>query len=233
MTDHTNPGNSPILLSLQSLDYEYQEGKRSRCVLEQLDLEVKRGQCVAIMGRSGSGKSTLLNLISGIDLPTSGRILIQGMDLSAMDEHRRTLFRRRHIGFVYQFFNLLPTLTVRENILLSLELNGLPGTRADEMLQAVALEARAGSFPDRLSGGEQQRVAIARALAHEPLLVLADEPTGNLDQESGTEALALLDRLVRQAGHTLIMATHSSEAAAMADRILLLRNGRLLEQQET
>ncbi|MFQ5487508.1 MAG: ABC transporter ATP-binding protein [Gammaproteobacteria bacterium] len=231
--DTPAPGACPALVSLKGLNFDYREGSRSRRVLQGLDLEVARGQCVAIMGRSGSGKSTLLNLISGIDLPTSGRIVIQGMDLSAMDERRRTLFRRRHIGFIYQFFNLLPTLTVRENILLPLELNGLPRVRADEMLRAVALETRADSFPDSLSGGEQQRVAIARALAHEPLLLLADEPTGNLDQEGGTEALALLERLVRRAGHSLILVTHSTEAAAIADRILLLRDGHLIERQET
>ena len=217
----------PPCVQVQGLVHGYGEGTRRQTVLDGVDLEVARGECVALMGRSGSGKSTLLNLISGIDLPASGRILIDGQDLTAMDETRRTLFRRRHIGFVYQFFNLLPTLTVRENVQLSLELNGLPLGRADELLEAVMLQDKRHRYPDQLSGGEQQRVAIARALAHDPLLVLADEPTGNLDEDSGARILELLERLVRGAGHTMILVTHDRETAALADRVLILRQGRL------
>ena len=217
----------PPCVQVQGLVHGYGEGARRQTVLDGVDLELARGECVALMGRSGSGKSTLLNLISGIDLPASGRILIDGQDLTAMDETRRTLFRRRHIGFVYQFFNLLPTLTVRENVQLPLELNGLPLARADELLEAVMLQDKRHRYPDQLSGGEQQRVAIARALAHDPLLVLADEPTGNLDEVSGARILELLARLVRGAGHTMILVTHDRETAALADRILILRQGRL------
>ncbi len=221
-----NSTSSEPLLRLQALRHAYEPGHP---VLDNLALEAGRGECIAIMGRSGCGKSTLLNLISGIDLPLAGQVFIQGRELTAMDENERTRFRRRHIGFIYQFFNLLPTLTVRENVQLALELNGLPLQRASELLEEVALADKADAFPDRLSGGEQQRVAIARALAHDPLLVLADEPTGNLDEDSGTRVLDLLRRLVRDAGHTLVLVTHDRETASLAHRILQLRHGRLEE----
>ncbi len=188
---------------------------------------------MALLGRSGCGKSTLLNLIGGIDQPDEGRIVIDGIAITELDERARTLFRRRHIGFVYQFFNLVPTLTVEENLLLPLELNGWSRSRgkerARELLRAVNLPEKAASFPDQLSGGEQQRVAVARALVHRPDLVLADEPTGSLDAESGEQVLELLDRLVSAERRTLLMVTHSREVAARADRILTLRDGRLSE----
>jgi putative ABC transport system ATP-binding protein len=191
------------------------------------------GEFVAILGKSGSGKSTLLNLISGIDLADSGTICVDGIDMTALSERERTLFRRHKIGFVFQFFNLIPTLTVMENVSLPGELSGKPvreaRERAEKLLEAVGLQDRLDTFPDRLSGGEQQRVAIARALMNDPQLLLADEPTGNLDEETGKQVLALLDRLTRQAGKNMIMVTHSSEAAAYADRVLHLREGKLEE----
>jgi putative ABC transport system ATP-binding protein len=223
------------LIELAGLSRCYREGERRRWVLRDVDLTVARGELVVILGRSGSGKSTLLNLLSGIDLPTAGSVLVDGTELGALSEEERTLFRRRHVGFVFQFFNLLPTLTVEENLLLPLELEGRLGaaerSRALELLAEVGLADRAASFPDRLSGGEQQRVAVARALAHDPALVLADEPTGNLDLETGLEVIGLLDRLTRRAGKTLLMATHSREVVGIADRILTVEEGRLVERR--
>ena len=186
------------------------------------------------MGRSGSGKSTLLNLLSGIDLPDSGLIEFQGRAVSALREPERTLFRRRHVGFVYQFFNLIPTLDVEENVRLVLDLNGVRGaaarSRSASILEHVGLGDRLHSAVDALSGGEQQRVAIARALVHEPELVLADEPTGNLDDESAREILPLMRALVSARGATLVLVTHDASLAATADRVLELRDARLHEQ---
>ncbi len=198
-------------------------------MLHDLNLDIAAGECVALVGRSGSGKSTLLNLISGIDPPLRGEVVIGGLNLGRMNERDRTLFRRRHIGFVYQFFNLLPTLTVLENLLLPLELNRRDPARAYALLEEVGLEPRAADFPDRLSGGEQQRVAIARALVHEPGLVLADEPTGNLDEDTGRRVLDLLTRLVRRNNGMLLIVTHAREVAAIADRVMVLADGRLAQ----
>jgi putative ABC transport system ATP-binding protein len=195
---------------------------------------MRRGEFVAILGKSGSGKSTLLNLISGIDQVDKGQIWLENRNLTSMKDQERTIFRRRHTGFIFQFFNLIPTLTVWENITLPLELNGeiTPDgkARAEALLGEVGLYNRVKTFPDRLSGGEQQRVAIARALVHDPQLVLADEPTGNLDEETGRQVLGLLDRLTRKAGKNLILVTHSMEAAGFADRILFLHDGKLIEK---
>jgi putative ABC transport system ATP-binding protein len=205
-------------------------------VLQEVEAEFARGEFVAIVGKSGSGKSTLLNLISGVDLADGGDISVNGQRLTALNEHQRTLFRRHNIGFVFQFFNLIPTLTVWENVILPLELAGLDNgearRQAERLLEAVGLLDRRDTFPDRLSGGEQQRVAIARALVHDPLLVLADEPTGNLDEDTGRQVMVLLDRLTRQNGKNLILVTHSNEAAAYADRILTLRDGKLVNGTE-
>ncbi len=219
------------LVSLHGVDRGYREGERVRMVLHGLDMEVRRGEWVALVGRSGCGKSTLLNLISGIDRPDRGHVLINNQNITLMSERRRTLFRRRHIGFIYQFFNLIATLTVEENLLLPLELNQLDRARAGEMLAAVGLEDRSADFPDRLSGGEQQRVAIARALVHNPLLLLADEPTGNLDHATGELMLRLLESLVRASQQTLVMVTHSHEVAQRADRIITLDDGRISAQR--
>jgi putative ABC transport system ATP-binding protein len=184
------------------------------------------------LGKSGSGKSTLLNLISGIEKPTAGDIYINGVRITGLKERERTLFRRDHIGFVFQFFNLIPTLTVLENVTLPQELagrgTGQAAEQAVKLLSAVGLPDRLDTFPDKLSGGEQQRVAIARALAHDPLLVLADEPTGNLDEETGELVLNLLLELTRSANKTLIMATHNPEVVPLADCIYSIHDGQLL-----
>jgi putative ABC transport system ATP-binding protein len=220
------------LIRFERVSKTYAEAGRDRVVLQEVSITFARGELVVLLGKSGSGKSTLLNLVSGIDLPTSGEVWVEGRALTRLSERERTLFRRRNIGFVFQFFNLVPTLTVLENVLLPLELNGLAGPtaleRAHALLDAVELRDRGTSYPDRLSGGEQQRVAIARALVHDPAIVLADEPTGNLDSETGQQVLALLDRLTRQAGKTMLMVTHSPEVVGVADRVLRLREGRLV-----
>jgi putative ABC transport system ATP-binding protein len=217
---------------LQGLSKGYQEGGRIRTVLQDACAEFASGEFVAILGKSGSGKSTLLNLISGIDLVDEGDIWVDNLKLTTLNERQRTLFRRTNIGFIFQFFNLIPTLTVWENVVLPLELAGLDDEegrqRAEALLEKVGLLDRRDTFPDRLSGGEQQRVAIARALVHDPLLILADEPTGNLDEETGRQVMDLLDRLARQNGKNLILVTHSDDAAAYADRTLILRDGKLV-----
>ena len=229
-----NENRSFILLD--GLSKGFQEGSRTRAVLRNANAEFAQGEFVAILGKSGSGKSTLLNLISGIDLADEGDIWVNGQKLTTLNERQRTLFRRQNIGFIFQFFNLIPTLTVWENVLLPLELagvdNGEARRRAETLLEAVGLLDRRNTFPDRLSGGEQQRVAIARALVHNPLLVLADEPTGNLDETTGRQVMALLDRLTRRSGKNLILVTHSNQAAAYADRILTLRDGQLVNGTE-
>jgi putative ABC transport system ATP-binding protein len=220
-------------IRLEQLVKSYMEGPHERCVLCGMSATFAEGEFVAILGKSGSGKSTLLNVISGIDRVDSGSVWFGDQNLTALDDRQRTLFRRRKIGFIFQFFNLIPTLTVWENVVLPLELNGLTTPddtrRAEGLLEAVELLDRRTTFPDRLSGGEQQRVAIARALVHDPLLILADEPTGNLDEETGRRVMQLLDRLTRQSGKTILLVTHSNEAAAYADRMLHVREGRLVE----
>jgi putative ABC transport system ATP-binding protein len=232
--EKTTDLHQDTFIQLKDLSKSYQEGEHTRVVLRNVNATFARGELVAILGKSGTGKSTLLNLISGIDRADSGAIWLNGQNLTALDEGQRTLFRRHNIGFVFQFFNLIPTLTVWENVVLPLELkgstNGQVRHRTELLLDAVGLLDRQQTFPDRLSGGEQQRVAIARALVHDPLLVLADEPTGNIDEETGQQVLALLDRLTRQADKNLILVTHSPDAAAYADRVLYLRDGQLVTQ---
>ena len=219
----------PALVRLDRVTKDYSEGRELRHVLKEASLEVGEGEFVAIRGRSGSGKSTVLNLVAGIDQPSSGEIYLAGRALSRLGAHERTLLRRDHIGFVFQFFNLIPTLRVLENVLLPAELSGRDeARRAAELLERVGLADRASSFPDRLSGGEQQRVAIARALVCDPRLVLADEPTGNLDDATGATVMGLLDALTRRAGKTLLLATHSREVAALADRVVTIEGGRLV-----
>jgi putative ABC transport system ATP-binding protein len=221
-----------VQLCIRNLCRSYQEGDQLHPVLNHLNAEIFRGETIALRGRSGSGKSTLLNLISGIDAPDEGQIQIAGSDITAMSERERTLFRRRHIGVVYQFFNLVPTLNVEDNVKLVLELNKIPAPeatqRVNDLLTAVDLFDRKLSYPDVLSGGEQQRVAIARALAHRPYLLLADEPTGNLDDTTARSVFGLLDKLVQQVGGTMIVATHSVEVAGFCDRVLELRDGVLI-----
>jgi putative ABC transport system ATP-binding protein len=227
-----SPGSAP-LLEIRGLSKGYREGDRVHAVLRGASATVGSGEFVALLGPSGSGKSTLLNLVSGIEAPDAGEIVVAGMSLTGMTERERTLFRRRHVGFVFQFFNLLPTLTVVENLLLPLELKGKVGPsereKARALLHAVGLAGREESYPDRLSGGEQQRVAVARAVVHDPVLVLADEPTGNLDAETGTRVMDLLMELAGSNGKALVAVTHSGEVAARADRVLTIRSGVLVE----
>lgn len=226
--------NHKPFLRIEKLSKSYLEGERSRMIFRDIDLQVARGEVVAVLGKSGSGKTTLLNLVSGIDRVDAGEIYLDDRRLTGLSEREQTKFRRREVGFIFQFFNLIPTLNVWENVILPLELNGLTGpadlAKAEMLLQVVGLADRKKAFPDRLSGGEQQRVAIARALVHGPRLVLADEPTGNLDEETGRSILALLERLTRQAGQSMILVTHSTEAAAIADRVFALREGHLIAQ---
>lgn len=218
---------------LDNLWKQFHEGNQKREVLRGTGATFGKGEFIAILGKSGSGKSTLLNVISGIDEPDQGDIHINGQLLTRLDEYERTIFRREKIGFVFQFFNLIPTLTVLENVSLPLELVGASVREAAEkaslILGEVGLSERLNTFPERLSGGEQQRVAIARALVHDPQVVLADEPTGNLDQDTGEQVLAILDKLTRQAGKNLIMVTHSRENAKFADRLFELQSGCLVE----
>lgn len=219
-------------IRFENVGKTFHEGDRERVVLHGLNATIGEGEFVAIVGRSGSGKSTCLNLLAGLDVPTTGEIWVGERCISRLNDNDRTLFRRKHIGFVFQFFNLIPTLTVCENVLMTAELSGWKQAdarrQANRLLEAVGLLDRATVFPDKLSGGEQQRVAIARALCAQPDLVLADEPTGNLDTETGVAILDLLTELVRARGKTLIMVTHSSEGAAKADRILQLDHGKLV-----
>jgi len=226
--------NTEVVVRLDDVSKSYSDGARQLKVLHDVRLEIRRGEFLALVGRSGSGKSTLLNLLGGMDDPDRGRVHVLGLDLERADETRRTELRRTQLGFVFQFFNLLPTLTVEENLLLPLELarklDGATRRRALELLDAVGLAAQRTSFPDRLSGGEQQRAAIARALVHDPELVLADEPTGNLDDENASNVLELFERLLRTSGKTLVLVTHSAAAARVADRTLELRDGRLNER---
>ncbi len=240
------PNGKPVLIRLDGLTKSYDEAGARHVVLDALDREFYTGEFVCLLGRSGSGKSTLLNLISGIDAPSAGDVTIfpgspGGADsgsggpvhLTALSEQERTLFRRRAIGIIFQFFNLIPTLTVQENVTLPLELNGQRRgvkEKAAALLERVGLANRLDSYPDKLSGGEQQRVAIARALVHDPLLILADEPTGNLDEETGGSVLELLLELTRGAGKTLFMATHAAEVAERADRVIHLERGKLVSE---
>jgi putative ABC transport system ATP-binding protein len=216
-------------IRLEGLTKSYQQAGKSRVVLNNLSVTFQEGEFVAIRGRSGSGKTTLLNLLAGIDDPTSGKIYYGGLPFSDLPREQRTLYRRDHIGFVFQFFNLIPTLSLLENVLLPAELSKVDlkqaQARALELLGQVGLQGRESDTPDRLSGGEQQRVALARAVMLKPMVILADEPTGNLDQKTGDDVLKLLSTLREDSDTTLIMVTHSHTLANRADRVLYLENG--------
>ena len=219
------------MLSTTNLYYSYPEAGQQHTVLQDISFSLTKGERVALVGSSGSGKSTLLNLLGGIDMPVRGEVQIAQTNLTQLKEPGLTVFRRQNIGFIYQQFNLIPTLTVAENTLLPLELLGVKQAEQKQRLQhwlsAVQLPGRDDVFPDQLSGGEQQRVAIARALIHRPALVLADEPTGNLDAGTGALILDLLFDLTRETAQTLLVVTHSRAVAERADRVLLLRDGKL------
>lgn len=223
---------NPPLVKLKNLTKTYTEGKQRRLILDKVNATFNAGEFILVLGQSGSGKSTLLNLISGIDTPDSGDILFNNTALNRLNERQRTLFRREHIGFVFQFFNLIPTLTVFENITLTMQLNGgmnkAKSQAAQTLLEQVGLAHRQDAFPDRLSGGEQQRIAMLRAITHNPTLLLADEPTGNLDVDTGQTALQLLLKLTRQANHTLIMATHNLDFIPLADTVYRIENKNLV-----
>lgn len=225
------PQDTPII-QIRGLCKTYHEAGRARPILVDTDLDIDQGEFFVLLGKSGSGKSTLLNLISGIDHPESGTIRVHGVEITRLGDREMTLFRREQIGIVFQFFNLIPTLTVLENVILPLELRGEPSRAAESrgkaLLERVGLIARADDYPDKLSGGEQQRVAIARALIHEPPIVLADEPTGNLDEETGERVLSLLLELTREAGKTLLMATHNPEIVPLANRVSRIHDGKLV-----
>ncbi len=213
------------MLSVRSLSKSF-SGPRNKTVLSGVSLDVGPGEYVAVMGESGSGKSTLLNLIAGLERPDSGSVALDGVDLTALDDDAITLVRRRNVGFVFQAFHVLPYLTVAQNVALPLMLAAVPDAQMNErvghMLEAVGLAGFGASRPRELSGGETQRVAIARALVHQPKLVLADEPTGNLDAESAAQVLELLRRCVKDEGAAGILVTHSRQAAATADKLLVL-----------
>jgi len=208
------------MLQLAQISKSYSSGAR---VLSDISLSLARGEYIAIMGESGVGKSTLLNVIAGLDLPDRGRVLLDGRDITTLDDDERTHLRRSHLGFVFQAFHLLPYLSVERNIALPLVLNGTAeAARVKELAAAIGLAERLTRYPRELSGGEMQRVAIARALIHRPLLVLADEPTGNLDAESGAQVLALLRTQIKKCDAAGILVTHSTQAAATTDRVYRL-----------
>jgi putative ABC transport system ATP-binding protein len=227
---------STPFLRISNLHKSYTEGRKQRQIFSGAKLDVAQHEITVLLGRSGSGKSTLLNLLGGIDVPEQGSIHILDTELSALNETQRTLFRREHMGYVFQFFNLIPTLKVEENLLLKLELNNIstPANKdyAFGLLNEVGIGDRRQSYPDMLSGGEQQRLAIASAIVHRPKLILADEPTGNLDSTTGQEILALLKRLVKNEGANLFMATHNKEAAALGDTVVEISKGLIRTHQE-
>ena len=220
-------------LEMRRLTRRLPSGDRELTILDSVDVTIDPGEFVAVLGPSGSGKSTLLALMAGLDRPTSGEILIDGRPIQAMTEDQLAVLRREKIGFVFQSFQLLGNLTARENVLLPIELRGMPKAlaRADELLAAVGLGDRGHHYPSQLSGGEQQRVALARAFAARPSILLADEPTGNLDSATGRKVLELLTDLRRREGTTLVLVTHDPAVAALADRLIHLRDGRV-ERQE-
>jgi len=232
-TVDTGADTTPLIL-IRDLTKVYRRGEQEIPVLLGIDLEVQRGDFVALMGPSGSGKSTLLNLLAGIDQPTSGRIEIGGVDIAGLSEGQLADWRAEHVGFIFQFYNLMPVLTAQENVELPLLLTSLSPRRRRErvaqVLELVSLSDRADHYPNELSGGQQQRVAIARALVGDPTLIVADEPTGDLDRHTGEEVLSLLEQLVDQLGKTIVMVTHDPKAAARAHRIVHLEKGVLVDE---
>jgi len=222
-----------VAVDLYNVNKIYNIGKVSIHALRDVTLKVLEGEFIVVLGPSGSGKSTLLNIIGGIDRPTSGKVIVNGINLQNLSDDELTEFRRKFIGFVFQFFNLIPTLTARENIMLTLELAGVKKhelkKRADELLELVGLKDRADHFPAELSGGQQQRVAIARAVAANPKLLLCDEPTGELDMESGKRVLSIIKKVNLEKGTTVIMVTHNTAISKIASRVIRLRDGQVVE----
>ena len=221
------------VLTVEGLTKVYGSGETAVTALDHVSFSVRKGEFIAIVGASGSGKSTLMNLIGGIDEPTEGRVIIDGQELYAMNESERAIFRRRNIGIVFQFYNLVPTLTAAENIMLPYLLDRREPEKAklEEILGLIGLSDRAGHLPSALSGGQQQRVSLGRALINDPAFILADEPTGNLDSRASRDVMALLALANRRYGQTLLLITHDEKIALMADRILTLGDGRLLSDE--
>ena len=219
------------LIDIRDLTRHYQMGEVTVTALQGLNLEIRAGEFIVLLGPSGSGKTTTLNLIGGLDKPTSGQILVQNKDITQFSERELVRYRRREVGFIFQFFNLIPTLTASENVEFALKLNGFNGRqsaqKAMELLSLVSLEDRAGHFPAELSGGEQQRVSIARALANSPALLLCDEPTGNLDVSTGHQVLQAIRDLNQRDNTTVVLVTHNTAIAPMADRVIRLRDGKI------
>lgn len=224
------------VIETRDLKKTYGSGPVAVPALRGVNFQVAPGEFVAIMGPSGSGKSTLLHIVGGVEVPTGGRVLIEGKDLAGMTDDQRTLLRRHRLGFIFQSFNLLPSFTAEENVALPLQLAGVPArtaaARAAEYLDMVGMSTRRGHLPSALSGGEQQRVAIARALVAEPAVLLADEPTGNLDTANGRQVTRLLRQLVDEHRQTIVMVTHDAEVASQADRIVRLRDGLVEDRAE-
>ncbi len=224
------------MIKLVDVTKIYHQGTQQVTAVDHVSMEVPRGEFLAITGPSGCGKSTLLNLLGGLDVPTAGQVIIEGIDLADMDDDRLTHFRRERVGIIFQFFNLIPILDVRENVALPFLIRGMPAKeaseRATELLQMVGLLDRQSHHAQDISGGEMQRAAIARALINDPDIILADEPTGNLDSRSGKKILEVLSRLKTDLKKTVILATHSSDAAQFADRRVMMRDGRLHGEAE-
>lgn len=218
------------ILQAKNLKKIYGSGENAVHALDGVDLSVEKGEFVAIVGTSGSGKSTLLHMLGGLDRPTSGTVTVDGRELSSLKDEELTIFRRRKIGFVFQNYNLVPVLNVMENIILPIRLDGkeADGTYVQEIIQTLGLEKKLNNLPNNLSGGQQQRVAIARALAAKPAIILADEPTGNLDSRTSQDVLSLLKVTSERFSQTIVMITHNEEIAQMADRIIRIEDGRIV-----
>jgi putative ABC transport system ATP-binding protein len=233
MPNDTSQARSHFVIEANDLTKIYGSGETRVEALSHVSASVERGQIIAVMGPSGSGKSTLLSLLGGLERPTSGQVLLEGVDLASLNDTDRTVMRRRSLGFVFQAFNLISVLTAIENVALPLELDGVSSSlakqRATAALEQVGLQHRKDHFPAMMSGGEQQRVAIARALVIEPALILADEPTGNLDSSSGKKILELLRSLVSDRGETIVMVTHDAEIGRQADRVIHMCDGKLVD----
>ena len=221
---------SDIILNAEKLTKVYGKGDAAVCALDNVDFSVKKGEFVSVIGQSGSGKSTLLHILGAMDTPTSGTLTVDGEDIFSKKEEALAVYRRRQVGFVFQFFNLIPVMTARENILLSLNLDGKKPDNdfLDDIIETIGMKDRLDHYPHQLSGGQQQRIAIARALVTRPSIILADEPTGNLDSKSGIEIMQLLKSSIKKYEQTLVLITHDSSIASQADRTVTIKDGKIL-----